>query len=100
MRKWLLFAALAAVPWLASAQSMVRESTTREANGTTSSSTEMLTRVGPVPKHGHVVSGKWKFATLVKMTDETLTFKTAAGTLSMNASDGTGYDAPMDGTKS
>jgi hypothetical protein len=84
----------------ADGKSMVREITTREANGTTSSSTEMLTRVGAVPRHGHVVSGTWKFATLVKMTDETLTFKTAAGTLSMNASDGTGYDAPMDGTKS
>lgn len=84
----------------ADAKSMVREITTREANGTTSSSTEMLTRVGALPKSGHVVSGEWKFAVLVKMSDEMLTFKTAAGTLSMNGSDGTSYDAPMDGTKS
>jgi hypothetical protein len=83
----------------ADGKSMVREITSREANGTTSSSTEMLTRVGALPKRGHVVSGAWKFATLVKMTDETLTFKMAAGILSMNASDGSGYDAPMDGTK-
>src|SRR6185369_17900862 len=55
--------------------------------------------VGPPPKKGHVVSGAWRFATLVRMSDETLTFKRASGTLSMNASDGSSYDAPMDGTR-
>jgi hypothetical protein len=80
-------------------RSMVREITSREVNGTTSSSIETMTRVGSAPKRGHVVSGTWRFAALVKMTDETLTFKMAAGTLSMNGSDGSGYDAPLDGTK-
>jgi len=81
-------------------KSMVREVTSTEANGTTSHSTEMLTRVGgPPPKGAHPVTGSWRFATLVKMSDETITFKSAAGTLSMNASDGSGYDAPLDGTK-
>jgi hypothetical protein len=79
--------------------SMVREVTIQEANGTTSTSIETLSRVGPLPKRGHLVTGTWKFATLVKMSDETLTFKSAAGTLSMNASDGSGYDAPLDGTR-
>ncbi|HUR90639.1 MAG TPA: hypothetical protein VMZ74_16260 [Ramlibacter sp.] len=84
----------------ADGKSMIREITSAEANGTTSHSTEMLTRVGaPPPKGAHVVSGTWKFATLVKMSDETLTFKQAAGTLSMNASDGSGYDAQLDGTR-
>src|SRR3569832_1184767 len=83
----------------ADARSMVRDVTVREANGTTSSTTETLSRVGAVPRRGHPVSGTWKFAKLVKITDETLTFKSAAVTLSMNASDGTSYDAPMDGTK-
>lgn len=83
----------------ADGRSMVREITSRESNGTTSSSTEMLVRVGAPPKRGHVVSGTWKFATMVKMTDETITFKTAAGTLSMNGSDGSSYDAQLDGTK-
>jgi hypothetical protein len=80
-------------------QSMLREITSREANGTTSATTETLTRVGALPKSGHAVSGTWKFATVVKMTDETITFKMTSGTLSMNASDGSGYDAPMDGRK-
>jgi hypothetical protein len=81
-------------------RSMVREITAIEANGTTSHSTETLARVGaPPPKGAHAVSGSWRFAALVKMSDETLTFKTAAGTLSMNGSDGSSYDAPMDGTK-
>jgi hypothetical protein len=83
----------------ADGRSMVREITSREANGTTSATTETLTRVGAAPKHGHAVSGTWKFATVVKMTDETITFKMTSGILSMNASDGSGYDAPMDGTK-
>jgi hypothetical protein len=82
----------------ADGRSMVREITSREANGSTSASTETLTRVGVVPKRGHVVSGTWKFATVLKMTDETITFKMTSGILSMNASDGSGYDAPMDGT--
>ena len=81
-------------------RSMVREINAIEANGTTSHSTETLARVGsPAPKGAHAVTGSWRFATLVKMSDETLTFKTAAGTLSMHGSDGSGYDAPMDGTK-
>lgn len=83
----------------ADGRSMVREITSQEANGTTSATTETLTRVGPIPKRGHAVSGTWKFATVVKMTDETITFKMTSGVLSMNASDGSGYDAPMDGTK-
>jgi hypothetical protein len=81
-------------------KSMVREIDSLEANGTTSHTTETLLRVGArAPKGAHPVTGAWKFATLVKMSDETLTFKSAAGTLSMNASDGSGYDAPLDGTK-
>jgi hypothetical protein len=83
----------------ADGRSMVREITSHEANGTTSATTETLTRVGAAPRHGHAVSGTWKFATIVKMTDETITFKMTSGILSMNASDGSGYDAPMDGTK-
>jgi hypothetical protein len=79
--------------------SMVRDVTIQEANGTTSTSTETFNRVGTLPRHGHLVTGTWRFATLVKMSDETVTFKTAAGALSMNASDGSGYDAPLDGTK-
>jgi hypothetical protein len=84
----------------ADGKSMVREVTGTEANGTTSRSTEMLTRVGGGPPKGaHPVTGSWRFATLVKMSDETITFKSAAGALSMNASDGSGYDAQLDGTK-
>lgn len=83
----------------ADGRSMVREITSQEANGTTSATTETLTRVGALPKRGHAVTGTWKFATVVKMTDETITFKMTSGILSMNASDGSGYDAPMDGTK-
>jgi hypothetical protein len=80
-------------------KSLVRDSTTKEINGSTSHFTDILTRVGPVPRKDHVVSGHWKFATLVRMSDETMTFKRTSGTLSMNASDGSSYDAPMDGTK-
>lgn len=84
----------------ADGKSMVREVTGLEANGTTSHATELLVRVGsPAPKGAHAVTGSWRFATLVKMSDETLTFKSAAGTLSMNASDGSGYDAQLDGTR-
>lgn len=84
----------------ADGKSMMREITSLEANGTTSHTTEMMMRVGaPAPKGTHAVTGTWKFATLVKMSDETLTFKSAAGTLSMNASDGSGYDAQLDGTR-
>src|SRR3569832_2173820 len=84
---------------LADGKTMTREATSRAANGTTSHSTETLTRVGPLPRKGHVVSGTWKIATLVRKSDETFTFKRASGTLSMNASDGSSYDAPMDGTR-
>jgi hypothetical protein len=81
-------------------RSMVREIVSLETNGTTSRSTETLSRIGPAaPKGAHAVTGSWRFATLVKMSDETVTFKMASGTLSMNASDGSGYDAPLDGTK-
>lgn len=83
----------------ADGRSMVRDISSHDPNGTTSTSTEMLTRSGPVPHRGHIVSGTWRFATIVKMSDETLTFKTASGTLIMNGSDGSGYDAPMDGTR-
>src|SRR5699024_3981816 len=81
-------------------KSVVRDIDSVEANGTTTHSTEMLLRVGArSPRGAHPVTGAWKFATLVKMSDETLTFKSAAGTLSMNASDGSGYDAPLDGSR-
>jgi hypothetical protein len=83
----------------ADGKTLTRESTTKEANGTTSHFTDVLARVGPLPKTGHIVSGNWKFTTLVRMSDETLTFKRTSGNLSMNASDGSSYDAPMDGTR-
>jgi hypothetical protein len=83
----------------ADGKSMTREVTVHEANGTVSQSTERLVRVGAVPRGVHPASGTWKFTGLDRMTDETLTFKMASGTLIMNASDGSSYDAPMDGTK-
>lgn len=80
-------------------KTMTREMRYQEANGSSSSSTEKLTRVRPPPKGAHVVSGTWKFSNYEWLSDETASFKTAAGMLSMNGSDGMSYDAPMDGTR-
>lgn len=78
---------------------MTRQMRYQEANGSSSTSTEKLTRVGALPKSGHAVTGTWKFSNYEWLSDETATFKTAAGMLSMNGSDGMTYDAPMDGTR-
>jgi hypothetical protein len=80
-------------------KSLVREISTKEANGSTSNSSEKFLRVGAPAKGAHAVTGTWKFAELDTMTEETITFKTAAGMVYMNASDGTGYEASMDGTR-
>ncbi|MEJ6022323.1 hypothetical protein [Ramlibacter sp. PS4R-6] len=83
----------------ADGKTMLREMRYQEANGSSSSSTEKLTRVGPPPKEAHPISGTWKFSNYEWLSDETSTFKTAAGVLSMNGSDGMSYDAPLDGTR-
>lgn len=83
----------------ADGKSMMREISTKEANGTTSRSSEKFVRVGPVPKGAHAVTGTWRFAELDHMSEETVTFKTAAGMVYMNASDGTGYEAQLDGKR-
>jgi hypothetical protein len=80
-------------------KSMVREISTKEANGSTSRSSEKFARVTPVVKGAHAVTGTWKFTELDNMTEETVTFKTAAGMVYMNASDGTGYEAQLDGKR-
>jgi hypothetical protein len=80
-------------------KSLTRDVTSYDPNGTTSTSTEKLVRVGAVPRGVHPVSGTWKFTAIDRMSDEVITFKTASGTLIMNASDGSSYDAPMDGTR-
>lgn len=81
------------------AKTMTREMRYEKANGSSSTSTEKLTRVGALPKGAHPVSGTWKFSNYEWLSDETATFKTGAGVLSMNGSDGVTYDAPMDGTR-
>jgi hypothetical protein len=83
----------------ADGKTMTREMRYIEANGSSSTSTEKLTRVGAPPRTGHAVSGTWKFSNYEWLSDETATFKTAAGILSMNGSDGMSYDAPLDGTR-
>lgn len=79
-------------------RTMTREMRYQGANGSSSSATERLARVGAQPRASHAVSGTWKFSGYDWISEETATFKTAAGMLSMNGSDGTSYDAPLDGT--
>jgi hypothetical protein len=83
----------------ADGKTMTREMRYQEANGSSTSSTEKLTRVGKPAKGAHAVTGTWKFSNYEWLSDETSTFKTAAGILSMNGSDGMSYDAPLDGTR-
>jgi hypothetical protein len=80
-------------------KTMTREMRYQEANGSSSSSTEKLTRLGPLPKGAHPVTGRWKFSNYEWLSDETTTFKMASGILSVNASGGMSYDAPLDGTR-
>jgi hypothetical protein len=81
-------------------KTMMREFRYIEANGSSSTSIEKYTRIGAVMAKGaHAMTGSWKFANYEWYSDETATFKTASGTLSMNGSDGMSYDAPLDGTR-
>jgi hypothetical protein len=87
--------------WTVSAdgKTMTREFNSNEANGTTSSSTAVMSRVGAPMKGAHAVTGGWKFSKAEKGSDETVTFKSANGVISALASDGSTYEAKPDGTK-
>jgi hypothetical protein len=50
-------------------------------------------------KGAHPMSGSWKLASVDKMTDNGVYYKTANGVLSMNATDGSSYVAKLDGAK-
>jgi hypothetical protein len=81
-------------------KSMTREFTINEPGGLTNKYTSKMTRVAPAPKGTtHGVSGAWKLAAVEKMTYDTVIYKTANGMVSMNATDGSRYEAKLDGTK-
>lgn len=81
-------------------KTMTREITTNEPGGLTNKSTSKMARVAPAPKGTtHGVSGSWKLAAVEKLTDDTVIFKTSGGVIAMNATDGSRYEAKLDGTK-
>jgi len=79
--------------------SMTRQFTSNDAKGFTNTSTTKMTRVGPAPKGAHAISGSWKLTAVDKMTDNGVVFKTANGTVTMYATDGSSYEAKLDGSK-
>jgi len=83
----------------ADGNTMTRESTSNDAKGFVNTSTTKMTRVGAPVKGAHAMSGTWKLASVDKMTDNGVYYKTSGGTLSMNATDGSSYVAKLDGTK-
>lgn len=83
----------------ADGNSITREFTTHDAKGFVNTSTTKATRVGPLVKNAHVVTGSWKLAAVDKMTDNGVSYKTSNGVLTMHATDGSSYDAKLDGTK-
>jgi hypothetical protein len=81
-------------------QTMTRDFTYTEPTGLVNKSVMKMTRVGAAPKGTtHGVSGSWKFAATESMTDDTVMFRVANGVVSMNATDGSRYEAKLDGSK-
>jgi hypothetical protein len=78
---------------------MTRETTSNDAKGFVNTSTTKLARVGAPVKGAHPLSGTWKLASVDKMTDNGVYYKTTGGVLTMHATDGSSYDAKLDGTK-
>jgi hypothetical protein len=83
----------------ADGNTMTRESTSNDAKGFVNTSTTKMTRVGAPVKGAHAMSGTWKLASVDKMTDNGVYYKTVGGVLSMHGTDGSSYDAKLDGTK-
>jgi hypothetical protein len=84
----------------ADGKTMSREFTINEPGGLTNKYASKMTRVAPAPKGTtHGVSGSWKLTSVDKLTDDTVIFRTAGGAITMNATDGSRYEAKLDGTK-
>ncbi|HUR90638.1 MAG TPA: hypothetical protein VMZ74_16255 [Ramlibacter sp.] len=83
----------------ADGNSMTREFRTNDAKGFVNTSTTKMTRVGAPVKNAHVMSGSWKLSAVEKMTDNGVAYKTANGVLTMHSTDGSSYEAKLDGTK-
>jgi hypothetical protein len=79
--------------------SMTRENTFYETNGTVSTSKITLKRTGKAPAGSHAMSGTWRPEKVESVSDTKVTFKTVNGVLSMNSSDGSSYEARLDGTR-
>lgn len=83
----------------ADGNTMTRDATSNDAKGFTNTSKSTMSRVGAPVKGAHPMSGSWKLASVEKMTDNGVYFKTTGGILSMHATDGSSYDAKLDGTR-
>jgi hypothetical protein len=82
----------------ADGKTMMRDNSTVETSGMTTSGTMSFTRVAAGPKGGHAMSGEWKIAKLESGSETKTTFKTANGVLTMTSDEGATYEAKLDGT--